>query len=85
MHSLALDEQEAAAPRGQDLARALQRAERRRKLTAASLTLPLLVFLLLLIIPSLFPQANIIERLVLPPVEWISGHYMALARLVADA
>ena len=43
----------------------------------------LLVFLLLLIIPSLFPQANIIERLVLPPVEWISGHYMALARLVA--
>ena len=44
-----------------------------------------LVFLLLLIIPSLFPQANIIERLVLPPVEWISGHYMALARLVADA
>lgn len=42
-----------------------------------------LVFLLLLVIPSLFPQANIIERVVLPPVEWISSHYMALAHFVA--
>ena len=42
-----------------------------------------LVFLLLLVIPSLFPQANIIERVVLPPVEWISSHYMALARIAS--
>ena len=61
MHSLALDEQEAAAPRGQDLARALQRAERRRKLTAASLTLPLLVFLLL---TFLVPIGALLKRAV---------------------
>lgn len=64
MHSLALDEQEAAAPRGQDLARALQRAERRRKLTAASLTLPLLVFLLL---TFLVPIGALLKRAVENP------------------
>lgn len=64
MHSLALDDQAAAAPRGQDLARALQRAERRRKLTAVSLTLPLLVFLLL---TFLVPIGALLKRAVENP------------------
>jgi len=64
MHSLALDDQAATAPRGQDLARALQRAERRRKLTAVSLTLPLLVFLLL---TFLVPIGALLKRAVENP------------------
>jgi Zn-dependent protease len=43
---------------------------------------PLLV-LLLLVVPWLFPQANVVQRLVLPPVEWAGGHYYALAEAVA--
>ena len=46
------------------------------------LGLPLL-FLVLLVIPWLFPQANIVERLVLPPVTWAGAHYYALAEAVA--
>ena len=65
MHSLALDDHAASARAGgQDLARALQRAERRRKLTAASLTLPLLVFLLL---TFLVPIGALLKRAVENP------------------
>ncbi len=42
-----------------------------------------LVFLLLLVIPWLFPEARIIERVVLPPVEWAQGKYMELALAIA--
>jgi Zn-dependent protease len=42
-----------------------------------------LVFLVLLVIPWLFPQANIVQRLVFPPVEWLQGHYYDLAKAVA--
>ena len=42
-----------------------------------------LVFLLLLVIPWLYPGANIVQRLVFPPVEWLQGHYYTLARVVA--
>lgn len=38
-----------------------------------------LLFLLLLVIPWLFPQWGIVERVVLPPVEWAEGKFMALA------
>ncbi len=42
-----------------------------------------LVFLLLLVIPWLFPGLGIVERLVFPPVEWLREHYLQLADLVA--
>lgn len=42
-----------------------------------------LLFLLLLVVPWLFPQANIVERVVLPPVEWAGGHFYRLAEAVA--
>lgn len=42
-----------------------------------------LVFLILLVIPWLFPGANVVQRLVFPPVEWLLGHYYALAKAVA--
>lgn len=42
-----------------------------------------LLFLLLLVVPYLFPKANIIERVVLPPVIWAQGYYFSLAEWVA--
>ena len=42
-----------------------------------------LLFLLLLVIPWLFPQLGIIERVVLPPVEWVQERYLRLAMWVA--
>ncbi len=42
-----------------------------------------LIILLLIVLPSLFPSFNIVQRYVLPPVEWVTGHYVALARAVA--
>lgn len=46
------------------------------------LGLPLL-FLLLLVVPSIFPGLGIVENLVLPPVEWVHGLYVGVARAVA--
>ena len=42
-----------------------------------------LLLILLLVIPWLFPQAGIVERLVLPPVNWAGAQYYALAEAVA--
>ncbi len=42
-----------------------------------------LIILLLIVLPSLVPQFNIIQRFVLPPVEWATGAYLALAGAVA--
>lgn len=42
-----------------------------------------LLFVLLLVIPSLFPDWGVIERVVLPPVVWLGGIYYDLARFVA--
>jgi Zn-dependent protease len=44
-----------------------------------------LIFLLLLVIPWLVPGIGIIERVVLPPVEWLEGKFMALTLWVAGA
>lgn len=44
--------------------------------------LPLL-FLLLLVLPWLFPGLGIIENFVLPPVEWTQGQILGAARLIA--
>ena len=46
------------------------------------LGLPLLI-LLLLVIPWLFPELGIVEKVVVPPVEWAQGHFMRLAMLIA--
>ena len=42
-----------------------------------------LLLILLLVIPWLFPQAGVVERLVLPPVQWAGAHYFGLAEAVA--
>ena len=42
-----------------------------------------LLFLLLLVIPYFFPGLGIVERVVLPPVEWAEAKFMALATWVA--
>ena len=44
-----------------------------------------LLFLLLLVIPWLFPELGIVERVVLPPVEWAEGKFMAVAAWAAGA
>jgi len=43
----------------------------------------MLVFGLLLVVPWLFPELRLIERVVLPPVEWVQGQYMSLAMWIA--
>jgi Zn-dependent protease len=42
-----------------------------------------LLFLLLLVVPYLFPDANVIENFVLPPVEWAMEKYFAVANWIA--
>jgi Zn-dependent protease len=42
-----------------------------------------LLFLLLLVIPYFFPGLGIVERVVLPPVEWAEAKFMLLARWAA--
>ena len=42
-----------------------------------------LLFLLLLVIPWLLPGLGIVERIVVPPVDWLSRHYMELAARIA--
>ena len=42
-----------------------------------------LMFLILLVLPSLFPGFNIVARFVIPPVEWVQDHYLRLAEAVA--
>jgi Zn-dependent protease len=42
-----------------------------------------LVFILLIGLPYLIPGFDLVARLVLPPVEWLGAHYLALARAVA--
>jgi Zn-dependent protease len=44
-----------------------------------------LMVLLLIVLPSLAPGLNIIEHFVMPPVEWLGGHYLRLAEAVARA
>ncbi|RIV87771.1 site-2 protease family protein [Aurantiacibacter zhengii] len=43
----------------------------------------ILLFALLLVVPYVFPQANIIERFVVPPVQWAMGYYFAVADWIA--
>ena len=42
-----------------------------------------LLFLLLLVVPYFFPELGIVERVVLPPVEWAEAKFMLLASWVA--
>ena len=43
----------------------------------------ILLFALLLVVPYVFPQANIIERFVIPPVQWAMGYYFGVADWIA--
>lgn len=43
----------------------------------------LIMILLLVVLPYLVPSLNIVSWLILPPVRWLSEHYMALAGLIA--
>lgn len=42
-----------------------------------------LVFILLIGLPYLIPGFDLVSRIVLPPVQWLSEHYYALAQAVA--
>jgi Zn-dependent protease len=42
-----------------------------------------LLFVLLLVVPYIWPSLGLVERVVVPPVEWAAGHYQALVRTVA--
>jgi len=42
-----------------------------------------LLFILLLVVPYVFPQANIIQNVVLPPVLWAMGVYFEIAQWIA--
>lgn len=42
-----------------------------------------LVFGLLLVLPIVFPDAKIIQRVIGPPVDWLATHYMMLAGTIA--
>lgn len=41
-----------------------------------------LIFLLLLVIPWLFPGLGVVQRFVLPPVLWLQDRFLALATLI---
>lgn len=42
-----------------------------------------LLFVLLLVVPTIWPHANIVERVVLPPAQAVSGWYFAIAAMIA--
>lgn len=42
-----------------------------------------LLFIVLLVIPQFFPQANVIDRFVMPPFLWAQGFFLAIAEAVA--
>ena len=42
-----------------------------------------LVFLLLIVIPWMIPSFNPLAWLLMPPFEWLTGHYLSLAGTVA--
>jgi Zn-dependent protease len=44
-----------------------------------------LLFTLLLIVPWLFPEFGIVEKLVLPPFDWAIAHYEGIVRMFAGA
>jgi len=42
-----------------------------------------LIIVLLLVVPMLAPGLNVIENVVVPPVQWLLGHYGALTQAIA--
>ncbi len=45
----------------------------------------LIMILLLVVVPLVFPSLNVVRWLVGPPVEWLTGRYMELAAAIAGA
>ena len=48
-----------------------------------SVWIVVLVLVLLVVVPMIWPSANVVARVVIPPVEWITEGYIAFARLFA--
>ena len=44
-----------------------------------------LIFILLIGLPMLFPGLSIVEKVVLPPVEWLHGWYFSIIKMLALA
>jgi Zn-dependent protease len=42
-----------------------------------------LVILLVVVVPTIAPRANIVARVVLPPAQWLAGRYFAVAHALA--
>lgn len=45
----------------------------------------LVMILLLVVLPWLSPELNIVGKLVVPPVRWLTEHYLAIAQAVAGS
>ena len=43
----------------------------------------LVMILLLVVLPWLSPSLNVVGWLILPPVQWLSEHYLAIAAAIA--
>ena len=43
----------------------------------------LLVILLIVVVPMMLPSANIVERVVVPPAQWVVTQFLALAQAIA--
>ena len=42
-----------------------------------------LVLVLIIVLPSLIPGFDLVGKVVRPPVDWVSGHYLGLAKAIA--
>ncbi|MFP5396635.1 MAG: site-2 protease family protein [Alphaproteobacteria bacterium] len=58
-------------------------AQAARKYAAMHSKALLIMILLLVVLPWIAPSLNVVSWLVLPPVEWLSDHYLKIAQAVA--
>ena len=58
-------------------------AEAARKYAGLHNKAMLIAILLIVVVPYVAPSLNVVSWLVVPPVQWLSEHYMALAGLIA--
>jgi Zn-dependent protease len=58
-------------------------AQAARKYAAMHSKALLIMILLLVVLPWIAPSLNVVSWLVLPPVEWLTDHYLKVAQVVA--
>ena len=58
-------------------------AQAARKYAAMHSKALLIMILLLVVLPWIAPSLNVVSWLVLPPVEWLSDHYLKIAQAIA--